>query len=218
MKLYFSPSTQEKNSCRVGDSEEQHMNSIANLMEPLLKHNGFDYVRNTPDMTHISSKDASNQGTYDLHYALHSNAFSGKETYCVIYYVSLKGKRYAEILAKHYRKIYPWTVKVEKAARKYTELYKTKAPSVIDEISFHDNPVTAQWIHDNMERIAKNKVQALCECFGIEYSEPMNYGQALDILSNKVGIDKAYWLTRGNIDPYFDELMIKIAKYLKKGE
>ncbi len=162
----------------MGDTEEIHINKISDLMGPLLRHNGIEFKRNTPEMTHISSKDESNRGNYDLHYALHSNAYSGKETYSVVLYASEAGKRYAEIIAKHYRKIYPWEVKVQKPDKKLTELYETKAVALIDEITFHDNPETARWLHNNFESIAKNKVQALCECFGIQFKEP---AQQIDV-------------------------------------
>lgn len=174
MKIYLSPSTQEANLCKMGDTEEKHCNEIADLMEPLLKLNGIGFDRNTPDMTHISSTEQSNKRSYDLHYALHSDAFDSKQTHSTILYASETGRKYAEILAKHYRKIYPWEVKVKKSEERFTELYGTKAPAVIDEISFHDNPVTAAWIHNSPKLIARNKVQALCECFGKEYKETVD--------------------------------------------
>ena len=51
----------------------------------------------------------------------------------------------------------------------------------------------------------------------MEEVRSMDYEKALVVLAVTVGIDGSYWFHRKNIDPYFDELIIKIAKYLKKG-
>ena len=78
--IYLSPSTQEWNPYVDGGNEEYYMNLIADAMEPYLRANGIQFVRNTPDMTAASSIRASNAGNYDLHVALHSNAAPvGKE-------------------------------------------------------------------------------------------------------------------------------------------
>uniref|UniRef100_A0A6H1ZZB5 Putative N-acetylmuramoyl-L-alanine amidase n=1 Tax=viral metagenome TaxID=1070528 RepID=A0A6H1ZZB5_9ZZZZ len=171
-KIYLSPSTQETNLCKMGDTEEMHCNKIADLMEPLLKHNGIDFTRNTPAMTHVTSKNESNKNKYDLHYALHSNAYNEQIEGSVIFYASEAGKYFAKVLAETYREIYPGNIEIRKPDKKYTELYQTFAPAVIDEIAFHDNVNDAKWIHDNLEAIAKNKVKALCKCFEIPYKEP----------------------------------------------
>jgi cell wall-associated NlpC family hydrolase len=42
--------------------------------------------------------------------------------------------------------------------------------------------------------------------------QQLTFEQALDILAQRSGINKDYWLARKNIDPYFAELMIKVAK------
>lgn len=47
--------------------------------------------------------------------------------------------------------------------------------------------------------------------FGVPYLVVLTYAQALDILKEKAGIDAGYWLGKSSIDPYFDELIIKIA-------
>ena len=73
-KIYLSPSTQEFNEYVNGGTEEEYMNLIADAMIPYLKASGIEFTRNTPDMTAASSIRQSNEGDYDLHLALHSNA------------------------------------------------------------------------------------------------------------------------------------------------
>jgi N-acetylmuramoyl-L-alanine amidase len=82
------------------------MNLIADAMEPYLRSSGIRFTRNTPDMTAATSIAQSNQGSYDLHLALHSNAApedeaglrQGSEVY--YYPTSVWGQRAAEIIAK----------------------------------------------------------------------------------------------------------------------
>ena len=72
--VYLSPSTQEFNPYITGGNEEQYMNLIANAMEPYFRASGISFVRNRRDMTAAQIIQASNEGQYDLHLALHSNA------------------------------------------------------------------------------------------------------------------------------------------------
>ena len=73
-RIYLSPSTQEWNLYINGGTEEDYMNLVADAMEPYLLASGISFTRNTPDMTAASSIAASNNGDYDAHVSLHSNA------------------------------------------------------------------------------------------------------------------------------------------------
>lgn len=177
--IYLSPSTQEFNPYAGGGNEEQYMNLIADAMEPYLVSSGIRFVRNSPDMTAASSIAESNMGNYDLHFAIHSNASStgnarGVEAY--YYPSSTQGKRFAEILVKNLQLIYP----LPNATRivpttSLGEVRRTKAPSVLLEVAYHDNPLDAEWIRNNVEAIAQNLVLSLTEYFGI----PFNYPQPI---------------------------------------
>ncbi len=177
--IYLSPSTQEFNPYAGGGNEEQYMNLIADAMEPYLAASGIRFTRNTPDMTAASSIAASNQGNYDLHLALHSNASAtgtarGIEAY--YYPTSTRGRRFAEIAARNLQLIYP----VPNGTRivpttTLGEVRRTRAPGVLLEIGYHDNPLDAQWIRENVNAIAENLVLSLTEYFGI----PFNYPQPI---------------------------------------
>ncbi|MBO5322327.1 MAG: N-acetylmuramoyl-L-alanine amidase [Clostridia bacterium] len=177
--IYLSPSTQEFNPYSGGGNEEQYMNLIADAMEPYLVSSGIRFVRNSPDMTAASSIAESNMGNYDLHFAIHSNASStgnarGVEAY--YYPSSAEGKRFAEILVRNLQLIYP----LPNATRivpttSLGEVRRTKAPSVLLEVAYHDNPLDAEWIRNNVEAIAQNLVLSLTEYFGI----PFNYPQPI---------------------------------------
>ena len=177
--IYLSPSTQEFNPYSGEGNEEQYMNLIADAMEPYLAASGISFTRNTPDMTAASSITASNSGNYDLHLALHSNASAtGTARGIEAYYspASERGKRLAEIIARNLQLIYP----LPNSSRivpttSLGEVTRTRAPSVLVEIGYHDNPEDAQWIRNNVNAIAENLVLSLTEYFGI----PFNYPQPI---------------------------------------
>lgn len=172
-KIYLSPSTQEANVCVMGDKEEDHCNEIMDRIIPYLDAAGIEWKRNTREMTHISSKTASNQYKPDLHYALHSNATTGAgNARGHRVYISAKGgnaEKFANILVRKQEEIYGAMGRVIVPETKYTEIFYTTAPAVIDEIAFHDNDADAKWIHDNIDRIAKNKAEAICEALGVPF-------------------------------------------------
>lgn len=176
--IYLSPSTQEFNLYSGGGSEEYYMNLIADAMEPYLVASGIRFVRNTPDMTAASSIAASNRGNYDLHFALHSNAsgsVAGSRRGGEVYYFpsSVEGERFADIVAKNLQIIYPLPDSVRTVpTTTLGEVARVKAPGVLVEIAYHDNPQDAEWIRQNIDAIAANLAYSLTEYFGIPFNNP----------------------------------------------
>lgn len=177
--IYLSPSTQEFNPYVNGGNEEFYMNLIADAMEPYLTASGIQYVRNSPEMTAATSIQQSNQGNYDFHLALHSNASgpaqSGQVQGTEVYYYpnSNDGRIAAEIIANNLKSIYlyPDLVKTVPTTR-LGEVVRTRAPSVLIEFAYHDNYEDAQWIKDNIDEIARNVVLSLTEYFGLPFEAP----------------------------------------------
>lgn len=174
--IYLSPSTQEFNPYSGGGNEEQYMNLVADAMIPYLDASGINYVRNTPDMTAASSIRASNSGNFDFHLALHSNASNtGTATGAEFYYYpySFNGQRAAEIFANNFKTIYPDPQKVKTVATTTLgEVARTRAPAVLAEVAYHDNPTDAQWIRENIDAIARNLVLSLTDYFDIPFNIP----------------------------------------------
>ena len=113
-RIYLSPSTQEYNPYYDAQgSEEYYMNLIADAMEPYLTASGIEFTRNTPEMTAASSIRASNEGNYDAHIALHSNAapanLSGQLRGTDVYYYpdSMRSNEIAQIVAANLKAVYP---------------------------------------------------------------------------------------------------------------
>lgn len=178
--IYLSPSTQENNYYVNGGTEEEYMNLLADKMVPYLNASGIRYVRNTPSMTAASSIAASNAGNYDLHLALHSNAApegrygSARGSIAFYYPGSAEGKRAAEIFANNLRSIYPLPDLVRaQSTTTIGEVRRTRAPSVLLELAYHDNPDDAAWIKNNLDEIARNLVLSLTDYFDIPFLTPV---------------------------------------------
>ena len=164
----------------IGGSEEYYMNLIADAMIPYLLSSGIQYTRNSPGMTASQAIAQSNSGNYDLHLALHSNAAPegqyGTYTGVDVYYspISTRGRRAADIFVRNLKSIYPNPSKVRAiTTTTIGEVTQTRAPAVFLELGYHDNVGDANWVADNIERIARNLVLSLTEYFGIPFVEPM---------------------------------------------
>ena len=176
-KIFLSPSTQEYNQYITGaGSEEYFMNLLADAMEPLLLSNGIQYVRNDPQGTVSTSIQQSNAGSYDFHLALHSNASGpgseGRNRGIIAFYYpgSVNGQRAAELFASALREIYPVPDQVTtRSTTTLAEVRRTKAPTVLLEIGYHDNAADAQWIAEHINLIAQTLVKAMTEYFGLPY-------------------------------------------------
>jgi N-acetylmuramoyl-L-alanine amidase len=177
-RIYLSPSTQEFNPYVIGGNEEYYMNLVADAMEPYLYASGIEFTRNTPDMTAASSIAASNSGNYDAHLALHSNATAtgrGERRGSEVYYfpTSQNGRRLAEIISNNLEMIYPVPNGVRAIpTTSLGEVRRTRAPSVLVELAYHDNVDDASWIRDNIDSIARNLVLSLTDYFAIPFRVP----------------------------------------------
>ena len=52
------------------------------------------------------------------------------------------------------------------------EVKRTKAPAVLAEVAYHDNPTQAQWIRDNINEIGKNLAEGIALYLGVPFVEP----------------------------------------------
>lgn len=177
--VYLSPSTQEYNLYYDGKgSEEYYMNLIADDLQADLTSAGAEVFRNSPKMTASQSASQSNERDHSLHLAIHSNAAgsgnAGNVKGVDVYYyaTSEKGKSAAEIIAKDFRSIYPDPSLVRTLPNTtFAELKRTKAPAVLIEVGYHDNPSDAEWIRSNVGLIAANLSESVLEFLGTKRSE-----------------------------------------------
>ncbi len=178
-KVFLSPSTQEFNPYITGGNEELYMNLLADRMEPYLRSSGIQYVRNNPAKTAAGAIADSNSAYYDVHLAIHSNAapefLSGKLRGIDIFFYpgSQSSEQLANIIANNLKSIYPLPEKSNAVpSTALGELTRTKATAVFCELGYHDNYADEAWLKNNLNEIAKNLVQSLCDYFGIPFILP----------------------------------------------
>lgn len=192
-RIYLSPSTQEFNPYAGGGNEELYMNLIADAMEPYLRASGIQFTRNSPEMNAAQSIIQSNEGNYDLHLALHSNAspeeLSGQLQGPIVFYYpgDIQGQRASTIIGNNLEVIYPFDfpTRVEPSTT-IGELSQTRAPASFIEFAYHDNPLDAAWIRNNIEAIAANVVLSLTDFFDIPFIQPV------PVRRGRVDTDGAY--------------------------
>lgn len=179
-RLFLSPSTQEWNPYNGGGNEELYMNRLADAMEPYLRSCGISFVRNDPDRNVAGAIADSNAQDFEVHLALHSNAapesrpgsMRGIEVYYSPY--SIWSEKLAVIIANNFRAVYPLPDQTQAiATTTLGEVTRTRAVSVLAEIGYHDNAEDADWIRNNLNAIAANLVQSLCDYFGLPFVEPV---------------------------------------------
>ena len=173
--LFLSPSTQDFNPYITTGNEQYWMNQLADRVEPCLIANGISVTRNDPNANAAASIRQSNAGNYDFHLALHSNASpearAGQNRGIELYYFpsSEAGLRMANILAENLKPIYPLPDLVRPVPTTVIgEVRRTKAPSVLAELGYHDNTDDANWLTENLDAVAGAICQSVAEYFGIE--------------------------------------------------
>lgn len=177
--LFLSPSAQDFNPYVTTGSEQYWMNQLADRMESYLFASGLNVTRNDPNGSAAQSIRASNAGTYDFHLALHSNAspeaLAGRQRGVDIYYfpASEEGLRMANILVDNLKPIYPLPERVRALPTVLIgEVRRTKAPSVLAELGYHDNVEDADWLTGNLEEIAAALSEGVTEYFGLPFLTP----------------------------------------------
>lgn len=179
-KIYLSPSVQEYNKYLNGGDEEYYMNLIADAMEPYLEASGIDFDRNDSSKPVSQAIADSNEGNYDLHLAIHSNAapegLKGDLSGVDIYYspVSYLGKLFADMLAENYKKIYYDSDKVKVVpTTSLGEIRRTKAPAVLIETAYHDNAEDEAWLKENIDNIAEVLAETVAGFFNLPFVIPV---------------------------------------------
>lgn len=170
-RVYLSPSTQEKNlGINNYGTEEFRMNQIADKLETILLENGYEVVRNNPQMTVQDIVNDSNEKLPDIHIALHSNASLNNDVKGIEVFASRENSssdKLANLIYEELQNIY-YDKNLGRGV-KYTsqlkEVREVLAPTVLIEMGFHDNEEDAKWIINNEENIAEAIFRAIKKYF-----------------------------------------------------
>ena len=122
---------------------------------------------------------AFEEGRKTGNFIFHSNAapeyLAGKLRGIDIYFSpkSEDSERLATIIANNLKSIYPLPEKSNAVpTSSLGEVLQTKAVAVLCELGYHDNYADEAWLKNNLNEIAKNLVQSLCDYFGIPFVYP----------------------------------------------
>ncbi|MBQ3563976.1 MAG: N-acetylmuramoyl-L-alanine amidase [Clostridia bacterium] len=177
-KVYISPSVQQYNLCEYGDTEKDHCQEYADILERYFDACGIEYKRNR-NKSFQEAVAESNAWNPDIHYACHTNAFDGKTRYSVllVYNAVMSSPAYqcAEDIKEFREQVYPNPIYVNQNRSLYEIRYST-SPCVYDEIVFHDNIDDATLFHVRMQTFAELTARGFCKYFGIPFVYPQGVG------------------------------------------
>ena len=179
-KIYISPEDRASNVYASSalwnghtTNEKEQMGRCADYMERgLLRCGSFEVINAQYGNMYDRVKE-SNNWPADMHVAPHTNGFNGKAAGTRVHcYPSDRSRRIGKLIQNRIAPLSPGAPdKLVEDDRLY-ELRASHMPAVLPEFGFHDNPEEAQWLVDNMERIAEETVQAICEYFDVAYVPP----------------------------------------------
>lgn len=178
-KIFLSPEDRASNVYAAAalyegrrTNEKEQMGRCADYLEIALKRCGCEVINAQYGNMYDRVK-ASNNWPADLHVALHTNGFDGSVAGTRVHcYPSERSRLIGKLIQD---RIAPMSPGTSERLIEDTRLYELKAPTmpaVLPEFGFHDNVEEARWLIDNMEAIAEQTCQAICEFFGIEYVAP----------------------------------------------
>ena len=179
-KIYISPEDRASNVYASSalwnghtTNEKEQMGRCADYMERSLLRCGSFEVINAQYGNMYDRVKESNNWPADMHVAPHTNGFNGKAAGTRVHcYPSDRSRRIGKLIQNRIAPLSPGAPdKLVEDDRLY-ELRASHMPAVLPEFGFHDNPEEAQWLVDNMERIAEETVQAICEYFDVAYVPP----------------------------------------------
>lgn len=152
-------------------NERDQMERYADCLQEELERCGFAVLNMQYGNMYDRVQDA-NLENVALYLAPHTNGFDGTVTGCRIHcYPSDKSKAFGRLLVDGVKELYYKDSPAPKIVESTTlyELKAPKAPAVLPEWGFHDNPEDAQWIVDNVPELAIMTAKACCQYFNVPY-------------------------------------------------
>lgn len=180
-KIYISPEDRASNVYASSalwnghtTNEKEQMGRCADYMERgLLRCGSFEVINAQYGNMYDRVKE-SNNWPADMHVAPHTNGFNGKAAGTRVHcFPSDRSRRIGKLIQDRIGPLSPGAPDFLVEDDRLYELRATRMAAVLPEFAFHDNPEDAQWLVDNMVRIAEETVQALCEYFDVAYVPPV---------------------------------------------
>jgi N-acetylmuramoyl-L-alanine amidase len=178
--VFLSPSNQRSNQGYDGyGTEAQRMNMVADVVEYELKRHGLTVARNNPNLDVKASVAESNAANPKVHVAIHSNAADGnaRGSTVFVHKYGLRSERLAKDVYQYLSALSPTKdLGVQQGApafggKGYYELRRTKAPAILIETMFHDNPEDADFIINHVYEIGVAIAKGILKYFNIPYKQ-----------------------------------------------
>lgn len=224
-KVYISPSVQSWNLCRYGDTEKDHCQLYADILQTYFDACGIEYRRNR-SRTFQEATAESNAWNPDIHYACHTNAYNEQTRYSVLLVYTAAESSPAYRCAnqiKDFRKdVYPNPIYVNQNRQLYEIRYST-SPCVYDEIVFHDNIDDATLFHVRMQTFAELTTRGFCQYFGIPFVYPEGVGLEPGVsdtgpLAPGTGADRIVKPDCDELMKMYDDLREEFARHNREHE
>lgn len=174
-KIFISPSDQFENTYAGGNTNEgEQMRLLAQKLAPILQRCGFE-TKIVHRSTLANKCQKSDEWGADLHLPLHTNAFngtvSGTRIMCMRTTEGQNGYEYSKKIFKQLDAVTPGNSSNISAQPQLYEIHAPHAPTVYVEVDFHDVPLVANWIVNNLDVIADAIARGVCDCFGVKFVE-----------------------------------------------
>lgn len=172
--VYLSPSGPALSPHTEGGTEARCIQQIADEMERWFRASGISFHRNEPDMTDAQNIEASNEGQYALHLALHANPTPDKGARspagATVFYSphSRDGRVAAELIASNLRGLYPDPRAVQALPTdSIGQVIKVCIPSAFVAFICHHEQGQTCWTGQHIGLLAEAVARAVAEYFGL---------------------------------------------------
>lgn len=169
--IFLNPLCKESNSYAGGGNEEYYMNLIIDEIIPYLKSSGIKYIRNGQPDASLSPE--------DLCIFIYSNSnptsINKKLRGLSVCYIpgNPNSYRLAKIICRNIKELYPDKKKVIISPFAPNEVQLKSNSSVLLKIAYRDNLYDSNWIKENIEKIAENLAESICEYFSVPFITPI---------------------------------------------
>lgn len=226
--IILSCSQQKWNQCVMpGCNEQIHTYAIAEVAAQILK--GYDCnvcivpkidgteVFTLNEVVRMSNEfAAANTATASYHLDIHTDGgYEGSGSSG--FYYSEGGKAFISKVYNELTKITPW-VDMGLSERNLMVLRCTNATAGLIEVSFHDKPKEASWIHNNVREIANAITRGIIFAVGLTKMEVviLTVEDAIArLVEHGVISSPDYWLMAVKVVKNLDTLIINTANKLK---
>lgn len=173
------PSADEESRYAGGGSDREYMNLIVDAMEPFLRASGISFRKAAPDQSPAQCITQANESAVDLFLSLGTESsppgmygqMSGADFYFLPSIAA--GRRAAEAMAIHLKKIHPFPAKVHAASSlRQEELKDSLVPAVAAKLCHSDNALDVQWIKSSVDAVARNLAQSVTRILGTPFIMP----------------------------------------------